>query len=324
MSEAPPAEVAAGWMAAMRRGDWAGAWRQSDRLELPRRSAQRRPGFVRGPHHLCWDGTSFHGRSVLLRCEHGLGDTLQFMRFVPQVTRIAREMHVMVQPALLPLFAGAPELGHVHNGWTEWWPPPPHEVEAEIMELPYALRVTLDTLPAPYPHLKQRVVAHRPPPLPHDGKLHVGLLWAASDWDPSRSVPLHALEPLLRVPGVRFFSLQQGEPGADPALERLGIERLSPHTRDVAAAGAALLQLDLLVTVDNMLAHLAGTLGSPTWLLLKRHADWRWMDGCADSPWYPGMRLFRQPVEGDWDGAVAAMLPALRAMAAGRSLPPPA
>jgi len=304
VSDTPPAEIACGWLAAMRRGDWEHAWRHTDRLERVRRRRQHLPGFVRGPDHLCWDGTPFDGRRVLVRCEHGLGDTIQFVRFVPRLTHLAREVHLMIQPALLDLFAGAPQLGVVHNGWTEWWPAPAHDGEIEIMELAYALRVTMDALPPPYPHLARQVAGHSPIRLPSDGRLRVGLVWAASHWDDTRSIALAALEPLLRLAGVRFFSLQQGEAAADPVLGQFGIERLSQDTREVAAAAAAMQQLDLVVTVDNMVAHLAGTLRRPTWLLLKRDADWRWMDDRSDSPWYPSMRLFRQEREGDWDPVV--------------------
>lgn len=317
MREAPPAEVAAGWMVAMRRGDWEAAWRQTDRIELPRRARQARPGFVREPQHLRWDGTPFEGRRVLVRCEHGLGDSLQFIRFVPELAAIAREVHVMVQPALLGLFAGAPQLGTVHNGWTEWWPPPLHEVEVEVMELAYALRVTTRTLPPPYPHLRGRVAGKLGVELPRNGDLRVGLLWAASEWDASRSVPLELVAPLLRVPGARFFSLQQGDAGADQLVAPFGIEPLSRHTADVVAAAAALLELDLVITVDNMMAHLAGTLGRPTWVLLKHEADWRWMDGRHDSPWYPSMRLFRQDEPGRWDGVVQQVAAALADMRCG-------
>jgi hypothetical protein len=312
VKEAPPEEVAAAWMAAMRRGDWAEAWRETDRIELPRRERQARGGFVREPHHLCWDGTPFDGRSVLVRCEHGLGDTLQFARFVPGIARVAREVHLMVQPVLLPLLSGLPELGTVHNGWTEWWPAPAHDVEIEIMELAYALRATVDSVPPPCPHLASFLAGKLPEPLPRDGRLRVGLLWAASEWDPSRSIPPELLEPLLRVEGARFFSLQQGPAAGDPVAAKLGVEPLSRHTSELAAAAAAMLEMDLIVCVDNMAAHLAGTLGRPTWLLLKHEADWRWMDGRDDSPWYPGMRLFRQPSPDDWKGVVAAAALALR------------
>lgn len=312
MTDRLAAEVEAGWVAAMRRGDWEAAWRQTDRLELPRREQQRRPGFRRDPErHLCWDGTPLAGRSVLVRCEHGLGDTLQFIRFVPRIAAVAREVHVMIQPLLLDLFAGAPQLGCVHDGWTEWWPPPAHDVEIEIMELAYALRATPRDLPPPYPHLAERVRGRWRRELAATDGIRVAVVWAASDWDTTRSVPLGALAPLARVPGVRLFSLQQGAAACDPLLDQLGIEPLSPFTESIAAAAAAMLEMDLVVTVDNMVAHLAGSLGRPTWVLLKRDADWRWMDTREDSPWYPTVRLLRQEREGDWDSVVERVVEGL-------------
>ncbi|AEG92700.1 hypothetical protein [Ramlibacter tataouinensis] len=313
-SPADPAEVGARWLQAMRAGDWEAAWRQTDRLELPRRAEQRLPGFQRQPHHLVWDGTPLAGRSVLVRCLHGLGDSLQFMRFVPLLARHARELHFLVQPALLPLLAGAPELGRVSNAWTDH--PPPHEVEIEVMELAYAVRSTAATVPPPYPHLASLAAGRQPPALPADGGLRVGLLWAASDWDGSRSIPLDTLAPLLGVPGVRFHSLQQGAAAQDPAADRLGLVPLWRQTQSIEVAAAAMLAMDLVIAVDGMPAHLAGTLGRPTWLLLKHEADWRWMDDREDSPWYPAMRLFRQPRAGDWAGLVRQVAAALRQRAA--------
>src|SRR5687768_12091268 len=119
MQEADPGAVATAWMAAMRRGDLLEAWRQTDRIELPRRAHQSAGGFERQPQHLVWDGTPFAGRTVLVRCEHGLGDTLQFIRFVPAVSAQAAAVIVRMQPQLLPLFESAPGLGTVCNGWTE-------------------------------------------------------------------------------------------------------------------------------------------------------------------------------------------------------------
>jgi len=292
-------DVGARWLEAMRAGDFEGAWRQTDRIELPRRAQQARPGFVRQAHQLHWDGTPFKGRSVLIRCEHGLGDTLQFLRFVPIVARQARAVHLMVQPPLVELLRGAPGLGQVHDGWQppERWPV--CEVDVEIMELAYALRATAATLPPPYPHLKERVEGRFAPPLPAGG-FKAGIVWAVSAWGHDRSAPLAALAPLFDVPGVQWYSLQQGDEAGDPLLRGFGVQPLSPRTRDIAAAGAAMLQLDLLVTVDAMPTHLAGLLGVPTWLLLKHEADWRWMQGRGDSPWYPTVRLLRQPRAGDW------------------------
>lgn len=296
----------------MLRGDWEQAWRETDRLEHPRRLAQAQGRCERQPWHLRWDGTALAGRSVLVRCEHGLGDTLQFIRFLPELCRICREVTLLVQPQLLPLLAGAPGLGQVLDGWTDK-PPPAHDVEIEIMELAYALRVDSASVAPPYPHLNERVAGRLGAALPaRDGELRVGLLWAASDWDTTRSVPFAALSPILDVPGARFFSLQQGRAAGDPLLDaRPSLVRLSPHTADVVSAAAAMMELDLVICVDGMPAHLAATLGRPTWVLLKHDADWRWMQDRADSPWYPSLRLFRQARPGDWTAPIRAAALAL-------------
>jgi hypothetical protein len=146
----------------------------------------------------------------------------------------------------------------------------------------------------------------------HPGELRVGLLWAGSDWDARRSIPLKLLNALRHLSGVRFYSLQQGPHALDTATSRLAIEPLARHTREVSALAAAMLELDLIVTVDCMAAHLAGALGRPVWMLLREHADWRWMTQRTDSPWYPTMRLFRQEREGEWSGVVEQVAEALR------------
>jgi hypothetical protein len=312
LSAAELPDVADDWFAAMRRGDWEQAWRATDRIELRRRAAQRRPGFVQRSEYLRWDGTPPAGRTVLVRCEHGLGDTLQFMRFVPHLQ--AAQVQFMVQPQLVALLRGAPGLGEVRNYWTDD-PLPPHEVDIEVMELAYALRTTLATLPAPYRFLHGQLAGARPLDIADEGRLRVGLLWAASDWDGTRTVPLPALAPLFALEEVQFFSLQQGEAAADPLLERLDIERLSPRTAEIPAAAAAMCAMDLVISIDGMPAHLSATLGRPTWVLLKQDADWRWMDEREHSPWYPTVRLFRQQRPGDWAGVARQVAAALARVA---------
>jgi hypothetical protein len=228
------------------------------------------------------------------------------MRFVPQIAQRAAHVDFLVQPALLELLHGAPGLGTVSNAWTDH--PPPCDVEIEVMELAYALRCRLDRLPGPYPYLADQV-SHRAIVMPDDDDAHlrVGLLWSTSDWDTGRSVALRTLAPLRDISGVRFYSLQQDRAAQDPDVTRLGVIALSPHTRQIADAAAAMLHMDLIITPDAMPAHLAGTLGRPTWVMLRHDADWRWMRSREDTPWYPTMRLFRQPSPGDWGGVVQAL-----------------
>jgi hypothetical protein len=321
MKEAHLQCVGTSWADAMYRGDYESAWRQTDRIELPRRSSAAAGAFVREPHHLMWDGTPFNQRSVLIRCNHGLGDTLQFFRFVPHVNRLARALTIMVQPPLVELLQGSVDAGQILNGWADQ----PHanaEVEIEIMELAYACRITTATLPRSVPYLPLAHIRRHARALPSirkDGCLNVGLIWAGSDWDTSRTIPLKVLEPLLHVPGLRWYSLQQGREADAWRDLPAAIEPLSQHTSDIMTAAAAMLALDLIITVDAMTAHLAGALGRPVWVLLKHCADWRWMRERADSPWYPTMRLFRQPQAGDWVSVAEAAAAALEQTV--RSLP---
>jgi hypothetical protein len=311
VDEALAHDVGERWLAAMRAGDWEAAWRQTDRLELPRRTAQGQPGFTRAPAHLTWDGTPFDGRVVRIRCEHGLGDTLQFLRFVPLVTARAATVHLMVQPPLVQMLHGAPRLGEVHDAWRGAHTWPACDVDIELMELAYALRATVDSVPPPYPHLPAQV-AREPVTVRRDpALLHVGLAWAASGWDPTRSVPVDQVERLFDVPGVRFHVLQQEAAAQEPERRGWPVEVLSPRTRRIESAAAAMLQLDGVVCVDGMPAHLAATLAVPTWLLLQHQADWRWGIRGDSTPWYPSMRLFRQPAPGDWAGIVDEVAGAL-------------
>jgi hypothetical protein len=186
------------------------------------------------------------------------------------------------------------------------------------MELAYAFRSTVDTLPRRVPYLCGTHIEEHAARLPrspvHDG-LHVGLLWAASEWDSSRSIPLELLEPLAYLPRVQFHSLQQDAHADLGQNAPFRINPLSRHTSDVLGAAAAMSRLDLVITVDSMAAHLAGALACPVWVLLKHDADWRWLATGSYSPWYPTMRLFRQRAAGDWPSAAQAVADALHAAA---------
>jgi hypothetical protein len=309
---AADAETAMEWLEAMYRGDFESAWRATDRIEAPRRALDSAGMFAHAPHHLLWNGAAFDDRDVVVRCNHGLGDTLQFMRFVPSVVRRAHSVSVLVQPPLVDLLSGTPGLGRVLNGWAEH-PLPENAVEIEVMELAYASRAATGTLPSalwlPHDRIRMRLPAlarHL-----HGDRKRVGLIWTPSDWDTSRGIPLYELEPLQTVRHVEFFSLQQGRAASTWREAPFPLHPLSVHTQDIVDAAAAMLALDLVITVDGMAAHLAGTLGRPVWVLLKHHADWRWMRDRHDSPWYPTMRLYRQPEADDWRSVAHALAAAL-------------
>lgn len=313
-----------GWMSHMLRGDFESAWRLADRD----RDLRRRAGTdtTIWPRHLrpVWDGSPLTGRRVLVRCWHGLGDTIQFVRYVPLLARRCAALCVEAQPELLPLLrslsgidrvvplAGDRECERSDLGC---------EAEIEVGELPHAFRTSLETIPAEIPYLRPDPadaaaaagrLAHLPP------GPRIGLVWAAGPWKPERSVPLAALAPLAAIDGVSFVNLQGGEEYRRWRLlasrgEREGPAMADPRTADAAAAAAAAIAgLDLVIAVDTMAAHLAGALGVRVWLLLHFAADWRWLAERDDSPWYPTMRLYRQPRPGTWDGVVAAVAAALR------------
>jgi hypothetical protein len=313
------ADVAQRWEAAMRAGDFEEAWRQTDRIELARRRDAAAGRLVRGPHHLLWDGTPFHDRHVLARCNHGLGDTLQFARYLPLLRAVARSVTVLAPPPLVGFLSSARIFGDVRNGQADE-PPPEHDVEVEIMELPYAFRSTRDGVPCSVPYIPLRGLRAGMAQLPAFGEeqvLHVGLVWGSSEWHPARSLPVTALAPLAAVSHVRFHALQQGPHADEWGAAPIAISPLNAHTAEIAACASAILKLDLVIAVDCMAAHLAGALGQPVWVVLQAHADWRWMEERADSPWYPTMRLFRQSQPGEWGDVVAAVASALQLRARG-------
>jgi hypothetical protein len=293
------------WLAAARRGDFARAWAISDDL----RTRVARFGDPRVPRHeqTIWNGTPIAGRHVLVRCYHGLGDTIHFARYLPWIAASARRTVVWAQPELLPLLQtiDAPlTLLPLHEGDVGV----PYEVDLEIMEAAYVFRSTLETLPADVPYLH---VGPLPLPARSGGLLRVGVIWRGGPWDPRRSMPLARLRPLLDDPRIDWFSLQ---PGCGPDECH---PRLHPFRGTSIADTAGWLQsLDLLISVDTMGAHLAGALGRPVWTLLQHEADWRWLTGRADSPWYPTMRLFRQREPGRWDEVLEAVRRALSALPA--------
>jgi hypothetical protein len=294
----PPADP---WLHHMRRGDFAAAWQHSDQ-DLAARAGQ--PCWHL-PRHLqyVWDGRPLAGQRVLVRCYHGLGDTIQFIRYMPLLKAIGAEVIVWAQAELLPLLQTAPgidQLLPLHDGTPE----AAYDVDVEIMELPHFFRTTLATIPAdiPYLHVQPKRL------LADSEQLAVGLVWKAGNWDARRSIPFALLEPLASVPGVQLYILQ-----ADAAASgwREGVGS-NPGVFELHEYARVIKGLDLLITVDSMPAHLAGALGVPVWTLLQAEADWRWLTHRDDSPWYPTMRLFRQETAGDWAGVVMRVMAALR------------
>ncbi len=284
--------VGAAWFAAMQQGDFAAAWQASDQVLTMRDPAERDDS--RQPYHLrwLWDGTPLDGRDVLVRCYHGLGDTLQFCRyFAPLRARAARVM-LEVQAELLPLMTamGAADRVLPFNPASPY-PLPPGGVAIEVMELAHALR--LPPRPVPYLPIERRRGS---------SPLRAGVCWQVRPgWRPERSMPETAIA-TLALEELTLHSLQKG----------LALPGMTPCPDAVLDTAHAIAGLDLVITVDTMVAHLAGAIGVPVWLLLDTAPDWRWLAGDGGdpdgSPWYAGIRKYRQLRAGDWHAPVQAVV----------------
>jgi hypothetical protein len=291
------------WCALMRAGRFAEAWKLSDaaqdlRRDLDCSSWPRHEQFI-------WNGASLRAQRVLVRCYHGLGDTIQYLRFLKRLRSVAREVTLWVQPTLVPLLAyidGADHVRPLHDGVPEV----DYDVDIEISELMHALRVTPETLAGDVPYIR---VAGSKVARPSSA-LQVGFVWSSGSWDSRRSLNCDALASWRELSSIDWHVLQRG-----PALSqwRYDFARV-PDIHDIIEEARVMMELDLLITVDTCSAHLGGALGVPTWTLLCSEADWRWMRDRDDTPWYPTMRLFRQRVLGDWQPVLQEVRRALQAL----------
>ncbi|MDX2223509.1 MAG: tetratricopeptide repeat protein [Rhodospirillaceae bacterium] len=251
-----------------------------------------------------WVGEPLGGKTLLLAAEQGVGDMIQFARFAEVLADRGARVVIECHPGLERLLATVPGVAHtVRLGAGTFGA----DVYLPIMSVPQAIGLTFDAIPARVPYLRPPS-STSVPPLP-DGGFKVGLVWRGNplhENDAHRSIALTGLAPLLGVPGARFFSLQMGEGTAELAAFP-AITDLSSAIGDFAHTAALVAQLDLVISVDTAVAHLAGAMAKPVWILIGRGNDWRWFAGREDSPWYPTARLFRQTAPRDWAPAVAAM-----------------
>ncbi|MEI9804783.1 MAG: tetratricopeptide repeat protein, partial [Pseudolabrys sp.] len=267
-----------------------------------------------------WCGEDITGRTILLHAEQGFGDTLQFVRYVPIVASRGARIILEAPDALRPLLSGTEGVASLVGCGA---PLPPFDWHCPLLSLPLAFGTTLATIPAAVPYLHApagRAVAPRAL-LPHTGNPRVGIAWSGKpshNNDHNRSIALTRLAPLLQTPGIGFVSLQRDLRDADRAAlaDFPGLTQLDEALVDFADTAAVMAQLDLVIAVDTAVAHLAGALGRPLWVLLPHVPDWRWLLDRDDSPWYPSARLFRQPVAGDWDSVIARLSGELTQIAA--------
>jgi tetratricopeptide (TPR) repeat protein len=272
----------------------------------------------------CWRGAPLGRQTLLIESEQGLGDTIQFVRYLPLLkARPGVEdasITLACDQAMLRLLSGYPGVDRLLEKPSRRKPMPRgHDRVVSLMSLPAIFETTLETIPAEVPYLTPHpaLVAQWAPRIDGSG-FKVGLVWAGRpqhDNDRNRSMSLESFLPLAKIRGVSLYSLQKGP--AEEALAKppkgMTITPLGGRFADFADTAAAIANLDLVISVDTAVAHLAGAMGKPVWTLLPLVPDWRWMLERADSPWYPTMRLFRQEAPGDWDSVIAAVAKALRA-----------
>ncbi len=260
-----------------------------------------------------WEGAPLAGKTIFVYAEQSLGDSIQFARYLPLVKRQGGFVLFGCQPPLVGLMSRLPAVDRIV---TAGEPLPAFDMQVPLLSLPGLFRTTLASIPSTVPYLSAdpalvrrwhaEITGHASGP----DAVNVGIVWQGRHehrGDRQRSLPLPLFEGLASIPGVRLWSLQVGVAAAQVATAHFSIIDLGSQFNPLSLedVAAAMLNLDLVVTVDTGVAHLAGALGVPVWTLLPFMPDWRWLLDRTDSPWYPSMRLFRQRQPGAWPDVLA-------------------
>jgi tetratricopeptide (TPR) repeat protein len=264
-----------------------------------------------------WDGGDLAGKTILLHCEQGFGDALQFIRYAPLVKARGGKVILSCPQPLARLFTGIADIDRI---LPEGSPLPACDVQAPLLSLPMLFKTDIDTIPNHIPYLAPLPNTDWAAKIPPGKSLKVGLVWAgnprlsrpeARAVDKRRSMHLEQMAPLATISGIRFFSLQKGAGVEQIAASGLPVIDLMDQVDDFADTAGLIAQLDLVIGVDTSVIHLAGAMGKPTWVLSRYDGCWRWLLARDDSPWYPGLRLFRQTKPGDWASVIEAVRQAL-------------
>ncbi len=275
-----------------------------------------------------WCGENFAGKRLLVYHEQGYGDTLQFCRYLPLVKARGGSVQFTVPKPLLRLFSDFPGIDELIEQTEERISCTQFDLSVPLMSLPHIFGTTLPTIPAAIPYLtaNQHLIAAWRSRLNCPGtNLRVGLVWAGNQANipgQTRTCSLQAMSPLAGIPGMTFYSLQKGEAANEAYTPPPGMRLidLTDDLADFADTAALIINLDLVVSVDTAVAHLAGALGKPVWTLLSTAGSWQWLLARNDTPWYPTMRLFRQSAPGDWDSVMTAVAQELKMWKAGAAV----
>ena len=288
------------------RGEFTQGWAE---YEWRFRIRGRAPIFHDQP---LWDGAPLDGKTILIQAEQGFGDTFQFVRYLVLLKALGARVMFECQTGLRRLLRACPYIDELVERTPTLATPSNYDVYAPLLSLPRILGTTAEHIPRdlPYLHLEPATRERWQARFAEDPNLKIGIVWSGKPShidNPNRRCDINDFAPLAAIPGVSLYSLQQG-----PAAEEFtaapwtsALTNLHDEIDDFADTAAAICVLDLVVTVDTSVAHLAGALGRPVWLLLSNAPDWRWLAAGEDSAWYPSMRLFRQPRAGDWASPMA-------------------
>ncbi|NEQ40719.1 MAG: tetratricopeptide repeat protein, partial [Okeania sp. SIO3I5] len=268
---------------------------------------QREDYITRSFAQPVWDGSNFSGKTLLIYTEQGLGDSIQFIRYIPLVKKLGgRVIFECNQAGLKLLFTTVSEIDEL---FVEGEKLPDFDLQVSLMSLPRIFQTTLETIPAEIPYLSVPKSIDFPIPVALEKNLKVGICWqtnSTSDTSQIRSCSVEHLQEIISLDTVNFYILQKEVSAED--LEwlnyRTKIYNLGSSFNNLADTAAAIKQLDLVITIDTVIAHLAGALGKPVWVMLNFDSDWRWLIDREDSPWYATMRLFRQAKIGDWESVI--------------------
>ncbi|KAF0219379.1 MAG: hypothetical protein FD174_2078 [Geobacteraceae bacterium] len=295
-------------------GDYGEGWQEYEWRWKKKQFTSPRRNFMQPE----WDGSDPSGRAILLHAEQGFGDTIQFVRYAPLVAERGGRVIVECHPALKSLLA---KVAGVEQVVSLGDPLPAFDCHLPLMSLPLVFGTTVDTIPADVPYVTppEDQMKRWSKKLAHDDTFKVGLVWAGRAYpDRNRSCPFENFATLAGMPGTTFYTLQMGEEAAQAGTlpQGLCMADLTGEIGDFADTAALIAGLDLVISIDTAVAHLAGSMGKPVWVLLPFAPDWRWFLGRCDTPWYPSMRLFRQGKPGDWGNVLVNVRHALQGFAA--------
>jgi hypothetical protein len=295
-------------------GDFEPGWKEYEWRNLTEAGKGTLPKMTSA----AWNGMRIPNGRLLMVGDQGYGDTIQFARYIPLIADRCQELILGCSAEMAPLLANIPGVKQYCHRWADV---PSHAAHCRLSSVPHLVHTTLETIPAQVPYLfadPTRIAAWRrklDDMLPRDMR-RIGLAWTGRPTHPNdrrRSISLARLAPLAAAGRAGFVSLQKPIPSTDlPAVRQFPeFADLSTDLGDFGETAAVIANLDLVITVDTAMGHLAGAMAKPVWIMLPKASDWRWLLNCSDSPWYPTARLFRQSTPGAWDGVIAQVTAAL-------------